>query len=149
MNIDEMTGDELNDLMATEVMGWHRDGASWHDAEGAWMAYADDIFREPAWSPYDDIHDAWKVHKHIHDHWSFNQRCDYYDSLTRTIHHDLCAMVAWPDLLGFLEPIHFCRTALKVVSGAIPRSRCSILEERQRGQTPLKAVSPSVVKEQP
>ena len=123
MNIDEMTGDELNDLMATEVMGWHREGASWHGAEGAWKAYADDIFTEPAWSPYDDIRDAWEAHKHIHNHWLFSQRCAYYDGLIKTVRHGLCAKVAWPDLLGFLEPHHICRAALKTVSPPVVKEQ--------------------------
>jgi len=61
MNIDEMSADQVNELMATDIMGWHREGASWYDVEDVWMAYADNVFREPAWSPYDDIADAWEV----------------------------------------------------------------------------------------
>jgi hypothetical protein len=39
MNIDELSGAELDALAATSVMGWHRQGAeeggdAWYDAEG-------------------------------------------------------------------------------------------------------------------
>lgn len=60
-----LTRSEMNELMATEVMGWHTHAGSWCDAEGHWIAYWDDCFREPAWSPYDYIADAWQLVEHI------------------------------------------------------------------------------------
>ncbi len=57
---------------------------------------------------------AWSAHKFIHDNWSFSQRNRYYNALTKVMHKRLGTMVAWPDLLGFLEPSDICRAALEV-----------------------------------
>ena len=56
--------------------------------------------------------EAWGIHKYIHDNWPFSQRIRYYDTLTIVTLERLSTKVAWPELLGFLEPLDICRAVL-------------------------------------
>ncbi len=64
-----------------------------------------------------DFAAAWEVHKFVHENWAFSQRSRYYDALTKVMHERLCAKVAWPALLGFLEPKDICLAAIMALEG--------------------------------
>jgi len=134
MNIDEMPAGREMDLLVAELMGW-TNCRLLKDADGnfQWENLTPYYGTIGTGNPPDDrwrnahpftprmrfpdysanITIAWSVHKFTHESWRFSQRTRYYDVLTKVMHNRLCAKVAWPDLLGFLEPEDICRAALK------------------------------------
>ena len=123
-------GRELDNLMATEVMGWVR-----HDYEAPilgtsdvekWTEWTDETGSYKAicgvWKPSEDITAAWPLHLAICGA-SFTERHDYLLALGPTICERLRKeavpplgeheSIDWPWLLSALEPVDICLATLK------------------------------------
>ena len=107
-------GRELDALIAEKVFGLK---IEWeHYAAGSRpMVNEEDmsLYMVPRYST--QIADAWLVHKEMIGR-LFSVRRRYYKALQRIVSEPLTyRTVAWPDVMTFLEPEHFCLAALEAM----------------------------------
>lgn len=61
---DSLTPEQVNDLIATKVMGWHKAGVFWVDEYAGMMAFIappDTDVRKSEFTPYHSLDDCWKA----------------------------------------------------------------------------------------
>ena len=76
-------------------------------------ATADNFILMPHYST--QIADAWPVHKEMMGR-LFSVRSRYYKALQDIVSEPHDFTIAWPDVMAFLEPEHFCLAALKAMT---------------------------------
>lgn len=83
-----------------------------------------------------NISAAWQVFQHIRKNWPFSQRRAFFNELQKLIsaeHKDLKGLlIAYPDVFLYVEPVHFCRAALRVVKEGRITRRCPAFRRVER-----------------
>jgi len=122
-------GRELDALVAEEGIGlpkveWNKEtpcpycGSEMHYLVArAWCSVCSEWRYGPHKEYSEDIAPAWEVHK-VACGWIFSQRREYLHALQQVVSGRLSLesphkLVAWPDVLVFLEPVDICLAALK------------------------------------
>ena len=115
--------DVLKIRVAIEVFGWKETDKRLPDHDPNWISYEAPWYETPDgeiehYTNIPDyprkIKDAWLVHKEMVGR-LFSVRQRYYRALQRSVYEQRDFMVAWPDVMTFLEPEHFCLAALESV----------------------------------
>ena len=117
MDIDSMqAGPEMDRMIAEKVMGWKR----WRESKVNWIhptGYG--TSNVPNFST--DIAAAWEVFNHVRINWLFSVRKAFFAHLREIVSKEHVILkgnlISWPDVFIFVQPVHFCKAALKAVEG--------------------------------
>ena len=124
IDIDKLEGEELDLLVAVEIMEWDHSHEI-EECEDGWYSYCRNCGHEPRFSKIEkdcgtppnysgNIAAAWMVHKTTCK-WKFSERHKYFAFLMQEVSAGTEYQIGWPSVLMFLEPVHFCRAALKTM----------------------------------
>jgi len=103
---------QMGNLVATEVMKWHREEDHWVTPEGFWIK-AEGL---DGWYPWRDIAAAWRVVEEMRKE-LFSNRLRFLNALQEQVTFTAIGtgekcMVAWPDVLFSITPETICKAAL-------------------------------------
>jgi Phage ABA sandwich domain len=113
---------EMGNLVATEVMKWHREGNHWVAPEGFWVK-AEGL---DGWYPWRDISAAWRVVEKVRKE-LFSIRLRFLNALQEQTKFTVAGtgeecLVAWPDVFWSITPEAICKAALLAKLEATLRS---------------------------